>query len=78
VVVVRNLIASLASDGLGGDDYVAPSWVVVTRKDNGRVIGKLAAGREPGAGEDEFAAVRRNLSTESPDEFLHRYQRKDE
>ena len=73
-VSLRNLALSVATVGLWWDlDHLAPAWVVVTQKDNGRVLGQLAAGRDAGAGEALLAAVLRDLEACEADAFLHRY-----
>lgn len=73
-VALRELVAGLGSGGMFGDfDTVAPAWVVVTRKRDARVVGRLAAGREAGAGEHLLKAVQRDLASDTEAEFLSRY-----
>jgi hypothetical protein len=74
VVVVRNMVLGVASAGLSDVEAVAPAWVVVTRRSDGRVVGKFAAGRDAGSGENELAAMQQYLETYSPDDFVRRFQ----
>ncbi|MCW2543478.1 MAG: hypothetical protein JWM40_1030 [Frankiales bacterium] len=70
VVAVRNLATGLVSGGLADIDAVAPAWVVVSRRADGKEVGRLTAGREAGAGEGLLASVTESMQQLSPQEFL--------
>lgn len=74
VVLARNLALVAASLGFWWDlNYLAPTWVVVTRTDDGRVVGKIAAGRGAGDGEAALAVVMSDLAGCEVNEFVRRY-----
>lgn len=72
VVLLRNVVFLVLSDG-SFSELVAPAWVVVTRHSDGSVVGRLSAGREPGAGEHILTSVRADLRRLRPAEFLQRW-----
>ena len=67
---VRNFVVALVTEGASSGDAVAPQWVLVTRKVDGVLVGRVRAGRDFGDGENLLAAMSKALTELSPDEFL--------
>lgn len=70
---LRNLVTDLSVGGWGNDD-VAPSWVVVTDRRTGARVGRVSAGREPGAVDALFTAMEYDAAFLAPLQFIERYQ----
>lgn len=70
---LRGFAASLAGGGYWDADATAPSWVLITRRSDDKVVGKLSAGREPYAGEMLLQSVRTSMSELGPEDFLRRW-----
>ncbi len=71
IVLVRQLIGSLVFQSV--DTYVAPAWVIVTRKDDGSRVGRIPAGREYGVGDELLRLVQDSMRRLDPDAFFSRY-----
>jgi hypothetical protein len=74
-VLLRHLgIVILTLGWWGFDaDALAPAWVVLVRHADGKVVKKIAAGRDAGAGEAELAAVLDDLEALAVEDFRRRY-----
>lgn len=68
-VALRVIVVSLLTASWAGE-WLAPAWVVVLRKDTREEVGRISAGREPGAGEGLLDAVQTSLSDKTVGEFL--------
>ena len=73
VTALRGLLLSFVTGGMEGVDMVAPSWVVVSRQDDGTEVGRISAGREPGSGEHLVASVRASTAELDDAAFLERW-----
>ncbi len=71
-VALRVIVVSLLTASWAGD-WLAPAWVVVSRKGTREVVGRISAGREPGAGERLLDEVQASMSDKTVGEFLHRW-----
>lgn len=74
-VLLRHLGTAILTLGFGGfdADSLAPTWVVVVRTADHKVVKKIAAGRYAGAGKAELAAVLADLDVLTLGEFRRRY-----
>jgi hypothetical protein len=73
VVLVRNLsLALVTATLLDAADWYAPTWVIVTRRRDGKVVGRLAGGRF-GEGPALLQSVRSSLNELSEREFVERW-----
>lgn len=73
-VLLRNLILVAATFGFLWDvEHLAPAWVVVTQKGDGRVVGKFAAGRWAGQGERLLDEVNEDLAVMPVASFRQKY-----
>ncbi len=72
LVVVLSLARGLLLSFLGAIT-TAPAYVVVTQREDGRVVGRLSAGRDPGVGEHLLQAVRESMNETDPQGFLRRW-----
>lgn len=75
-VLLRNVGLAVLTYGVGGlpTELLAPAWVVITDKAGGKELGRLAAGRVVGAGEELLADVRADLAALDVPEFSERYE----
>ncbi len=71
-VALRVIVVSLLTASWAGG-WLAPAWVVVSRKGTGEVVGRLSAGREPGAGEALLDEVQASMCDKTVEEFLRRW-----
>ncbi len=69
LVVLLSLARGLLLGFLGAVT-AAPAYVVVTHRDDGRMVGRLSAGRDPGVGEHLLAAVRDSMNETDPQGFM--------
>ncbi len=67
---VRGLAVAVASLGFSDGGDAAPSWVVISRRADGKEVGRLSAGRDSGSGEYLLASVQSSLATLTEEEFL--------
>jgi hypothetical protein len=74
-VLLRHLGMALLTLGVGGfdADSLAPTWVVLVHTADRKVVKKLAAGRDAGAGEGKLVAVLADLDVLAVGEFRRRY-----
>lgn len=70
-VLVRELPVMLL-DGFGSQ-LLAPAWVVVRERSSGAEVLRVAAGREPGAGEGILRAMREEAEVLHREAFLLRW-----
>ncbi len=70
---LRGLVVAVVSLGFSDGGVAAPSWVVISRRDDGTEVGRLSAGREPGSGEYLLASVQSSLAALTTEAFLRRW-----
>jgi len=70
---LRGLAVAVVSLGLSDGGLVAPSWVVISRRGDGKEVGRLSAGRDPSSGERLLASAQSSLATLTAEEFLRRW-----
>jgi hypothetical protein len=70
VAFIRNLLLGY----LGGGQWVAPAYVLVTRRSNGSSEGRIAAGSGYSEQLDVLEAVQRTLNELDEDGFLERWE----
>ena len=73
VVVPLAFIRVLFVGFLGGGDWVAPAYVLVTRRADGRPIGRIHAGSGYTGQLDVLEAVQASLKELDADDFLTRW-----
>jgi hypothetical protein len=70
LALARNFLVGLIPPWTFGPGQVAPQWVLVIRKADAAVVGRVLAGRDFGDGENLLAAMSRSLDELTPSEFL--------
>lgn len=71
--LLRNAALGLVGGTFLGTESTAPAWVVVTRRSDGGLVGRLSAGREPYVGETLLQSVQTSMSELSPEAFLQHW-----
>ena len=68
-VLLRGAPAALLFQSGVAADKLAPSWVIVEERTTGRILGRVAAGRDAGAGEHLLTCMQADSETMTMPEF---------
>lgn len=71
--LVRGVATFVLTLGEWEGGMAAPSWVVVSRRDDGTEVARVYAGREPGEGERLVASVRASTAELEDEALLERW-----